>query len=82
MDALTRVWVRVAAALVLVWPRLAEACPACAGRQRGGIASSILVTSMVLFPVAAAIFGYRFIKRLNAHDAGSAPAPEKPTAGQ
>ena len=34
-------------------PAIAEACPACAGRDRGGVTTLLLLGSMIVLPFAA-----------------------------
>ncbi len=57
-----------AAFAVLAWllPRLAEACPACAGRGPGGPSRIIALGIMILLPFAIAVIVFRLIRRANA----------------
>lgn len=54
----------VAAALFVLAlaPVIAEACPACAGRDRGGLTYSLLLGSMILLPFAAAWIAAKAIR--------------------
>jgi hypothetical protein len=44
----------IAVAVALAVPRLALACPQCAGNEKGGITAGILIGSMILLPFAVA----------------------------
>ncbi|MCC6997079.1 MAG: hypothetical protein IT370_20870 [Deltaproteobacteria bacterium] len=50
-------------ALLLLAPRLAEACPQCAGRSAGSSLIPYLIGSLVLFPFAVVYVIHRIIKK-------------------
>ena len=55
----------VAALAALLLPRIAAACPSCAGNDRGGATRLILLGSFVLLPFAIAGLLVRIVKRLD-----------------
>ena len=52
----------MAAVAVLLLPAIAEACPACAGRDRGGVFYLVMLGSMILFPFVVARVAARAIR--------------------
>lgn len=50
-------------AALLALPRLACACPSCAGNPDGGVARYVLIGLMVAAPYLAATFVIRFIRK-------------------
>jgi hypothetical protein len=50
-------------AIVLAVPRLALACPQCAGNEKGGIGAGILIGSMIVLPFVVAGVVYRVIRK-------------------
>jgi len=53
------------AALFTLLPSLALACPACAAREPPGLASQLVLLSMVVLPFGVAGLAIRAIKRLD-----------------
>jgi hypothetical protein len=43
-------------------PAIAEACPACAGRDRGGVTTLLLLGSMIVLPFAVARIAAKAIR--------------------
>ena len=71
-------WMFAAAAFALALaPRIAEACPYCAGRGDGGVARGVVIGAMVATPFIAAAIALPFIVRLlRRADAALPPGPE------
>src|SRR5262245_20653814 len=61
--ATRRVVGRCLAVLMLVLPRLAEACPMCASQQPGGVARIVALGVMMLSPFAMAYVMFRPLRR-------------------
>jgi hypothetical protein len=53
----------IALALVVALPRLALACPQCAGNDKGGIFAGVLIGSMIVLPFIVAGAVYRVIRK-------------------
>ena len=49
--------------ILLAAPRLALACPQCAGREDGGIAVGIVIGAMILIPFPVVWFVARLIRK-------------------
>lgn len=52
-----------AAVAVLLLPRLADACPMCAGQQPGGVARIVALGLMLLLPFSIAVVVHRALRR-------------------
>ncbi len=53
------------AALAVLAPGVAYACPACAGREEGSMFGIYAMGVMILFPFAVSFIGWRVLRRLN-----------------
>ena len=53
----------IALAVTLALPSIAQACPQCAGNDKGGIFAGILIGSMIFLPFAVAGVVYRVIRK-------------------
>jgi hypothetical protein len=53
----------IAVAVALAVPRLALACPSCAGNDKGGISVGILIGSMIVLPFVVAGVVTLFIRK-------------------
>jgi hypothetical protein len=49
--------------LVLAVPRLALACPQCAGNDKGGIGAGVVIGAMILIPFPIVWFVARLIRK-------------------
>jgi hypothetical protein len=56
---------RAIAALAVLAESAALACPACAGREDGGMFGVYAMGVMILFPFAVSLVGWRVLRRLN-----------------
>jgi hypothetical protein len=65
MTAVSRLAVFVVCALIVAFPRLAEACPTCAGKEPGGSARIVALGAMILLPFGIAFLVWR---ALGSHD--------------
>jgi hypothetical protein len=63
MRAIFRLAVFVACALLLAFPRLAEACPTCAGKEPGGPARIVVLGAMILLPFGIAFAVWRALRK-------------------
>ncbi len=52
------------AALAVLAPSVALACPACVGRDEGGLFTVYAMGAMILFPFVVALVGWRVLRRL------------------
>ena len=52
----------LACGLILLLPRLAEACPACSGKEPGGPARVVALGVMILLPFVIAFFVIRALR--------------------
>lgn len=57
-----KAWAAAAVALLLL-PRLAQACPMCAGQQPGGVARIVALGVMMLLPFSIAVVVHRTLRR-------------------
>lgn len=57
-----RIVAAAAAVLCLLAPRIAAACPSCAGNDGGGIGPIVLLGLMILLPFGIAYVIYRVIR--------------------
>jgi len=57
-----RVFAAAAAALCVMAPRIAQACPSCAGREDGGVGRIVLLGLMIVLPFFIAYIVYRVIR--------------------
>ena len=48
---------------VVALERLAEACPQCAGSDRGGLTVGVLIGSMIVLPFVVTTIVYRVIRK-------------------
>lgn len=62
MTAVSRLAVFLACALLLAFPRLAEACPTCAGKEPGGPARIVALGVMILLPFGIAFALWRVLR--------------------
>ena len=62
MTAVSRLAVFAACALILAFPRLAEACPTCAGKEPGGPARIVALGAMILLPFGIAFVVWRALR--------------------
>lgn len=69
--------VAVVAALIAL-PRVAHACPSCAGREDGGYVRFAVLAAMILFPFGIAYIVYRVLRDVNVQSS----APELGRLGQ
>ena len=49
--------------LTLAFPRIAAACPQCAGREGGGIFAGVIIGAMILLPFPIVWFVARLIRK-------------------
>jgi hypothetical protein len=75
----TRVVAALAALVLVLAPRLAEACPVCAGQNDGGSARLIVIGAMIVTPfVAVALcvpWIVRTVRKLGQESRESLPEP-------
>ncbi|MFZ5471532.1 MAG: hypothetical protein ACOZIN_19070 [Myxococcota bacterium] len=62
-----------AALLFTLAPRLALACPACAGRDEGGVTKVFLLGAMILLPFGVALVTGQVIRRALQDDSTESP---------
>ena len=65
-----RLLVALACGLVLLVPRLAEACPACSGKEPGGTARIAALGAMILLPFLIAFVVVRALRSSAAEPGG------------
>ena len=63
----------VLSAVFALAPAIAEACPACAGRDRGGLVTFLLVGSMMVLPFAIARIAAKAIRNAERLDHPETP---------